>query len=58
MKLNTHKDKDFVLGGVVLEKNNIKNIEGSFESLKKKLKLQSALKEVKFKNICGGGSDF
>ncbi|MBY7101159.1 DUF3800 domain-containing protein [Bacillus sp. 6YEL31] len=57
-KLNTHKDKDFVLGGVVLEKNNIKNIEGSFESLKKKLKLQSALKEVKFKNICGGGSDF
>lgn len=57
-KLNFDKDKDFVLGGVVLEKNNIKDIKDSFDSLKKKLKVRSDLKEIKFKNICGGGSDF
>ncbi|MCR6856278.1 hypothetical protein P5G86_22035 [Paenibacillus jamilae] len=55
-RLNTHKDKDFVLGGVVLEKDNIKNIEVSFDSLKKKLKVQSNLKpfleeEVIFFNV-------
>lgn len=57
-KLNYDKDKDFILGGVFLEKDNIKDIEGSFESLKKKLKVSSNLKEIKFNNICPKGSDF
>ncbi|MFL0533163.1 DUF3800 domain-containing protein [Bacillus anthracis] len=57
-KLSFDKNKDFVLGGVVVEKDNIKDIEDSFDSLKKKLKVQSNLKEIKFKNICPKGSDF
>ncbi|MCR6850060.1 MULTISPECIES: DUF3800 domain-containing protein [Bacillus] len=57
-KLNFDKNKDFVLGGVVLEKHNTKDIEDSFDFLKKKLKVQSNLKEIKFKNICPKGSDF
>ncbi|MGG0285808.1 hypothetical protein ABEY41_11940 [Peribacillus butanolivorans] len=46
------------MGGVVLEEGNRENIEKSFDTLKKKLKVQSDLKEIKFKNICGGGSNF
>lgn len=57
-KLNYDKDKDYILGGVFLEKDNIKNIEDSFESLKKKLKVSPTLKEIKFTSICPKGSDF
>ncbi|PFE14048.1 DUF3800 domain-containing protein [Bacillus cereus] len=57
-QLNTHKDKDFVLGGVVVEPQNESEIENSFWLLREKLKVQPVLKEMKFKSICPGGSDF
>ncbi|KAA6472438.1 DUF3800 domain-containing protein [Bacillus cereus] len=57
-QLNAHKDKDFVLGGVVVEQHNEIGIENSFWLLREKFKFQPSLKEVKFKNICPDGSDF
>jgi hypothetical protein len=56
-KLNVDKNKDFILGGVVLEKDT-KNINHDFIELRNKLNIQANLKEIKFKNICGQGSNF
>ncbi|MCM3675654.1 hypothetical protein M3699_17715 [Peribacillus simplex] len=56
-KLNFDKNKDFILGGVALEKDN-QNIKDDFIELRNKLKIQTNLKEIKFKNICGQGSNF
>lgn len=57
-QLNFHKDKDFVLGGVGVEKGKYNEIEDAFNELRVKLKLQSNLKEIKFINICPRGSEF
>lgn len=57
-QLNIDKDKDFVLGGVVFKGNNKQEIEVSFNFLKKKLNIQSNVKEIKLKNICSQGSNF
>ncbi|MBE1556874.1 DUF3800 domain-containing protein [Sporosarcina limicola] len=56
--LNIDKNKDFVLGGVVLDMDNKEKIESSFNSLKDKLKIQPQIKEIKLKNVCSQGSDF
>lgn len=57
-QFNFHKDKDFVLGGVGLEKGKYKEIENAFNELRVKLKVHSSLKELKFINVCPRGSDF
>ncbi|NWQ40397.1 hypothetical protein MLOOGBEN_06750 [Bacillus sp. EB106-08-02-XG196] len=56
-KLNVDKNKDYILGGVALDKE-IQNINDNFIELRNKLHIQSNLKEVKFKNLCGQGSNF
>ncbi|PFJ30593.1 hypothetical protein COI92_06270 [Bacillus anthracis] len=57
-ELNVHKDKDFVLGGIVLEEDKVNEVESSFYQLREKLKIQQKLKEVKLNNLCPKGSDF
>ena len=49
-KLNFEGDGDFVLGGVVVDKN----IEFDFTNLHKQIKLDKSAKEMKFKHIAKG----